>query len=263
MNGQGIGEFEVWDTIHVHSYNEELINEHGIQNPMGGVPTNWKPLSGFGVTRTTDSYTDDFALILHNWYHYANEQIIYKDELNEFPISISGYYKYIRDTEQPDSLLGIGELRVLNQDKVAIGIANFEFDTCTNYKYFEFPISQFSNEQPDSIEIIFKNSNSFSACFSPVCNFLYLDNIAINYTSSTIENLADEFNIYPNPTTGKLILENDYQQNFVIAILDMYGNLIKTILSNGRINIEELNSGLYILQIFNENKIESMKVLKL
>ncbi len=263
IQGQINGGFENWDTVHKHVYHDELLNEHGIANPLGGTPNKWKPMYGVGITRTTDSYTDDFAIILHNWYHYGNEQIMYKDVLSDFPVSISGYYKFIRDNELPDSLLGSAEIVVRNQEKAIIGRAYFEFDTSSNYQYFEMPIVQLSDEQPDSIEIIISNINGFGGCSSPVCNFLYLDDISINFVSNTLDHAMEEYKVYPNPSSGKLILENPNHPSFEIEIYNMHGDLMLSEMSSGEIDIEHLSPGIYILQIVNCKKIKAKRVIKI
>lgn len=263
INGQTIGEFELWDTIHIASYQDELVNDHNIQDPVGGIPNEWKPLNGFGVTRTTDSHVDDFAIILHNWYAYVEEEIQYKNKVSEFPLSISGYYKFVRESGLPDSIMAKAEISIVNTEKEVIGHASFNLDTCSSYQFFQIPISILTNGQPDSIEINFKNSNYSSLCKNNVCNFLYLDHVTIDYTTNTVEQEMKENIIYPNPTEGILYWENENHVYRSVEVYDMKGRLIKKVRATEELNIERLPAGYYILKIFTDDKFESVKVLKL
>jgi hypothetical protein len=262
---QNVGDFEMWDSVHVHYYKEELANIHGIQNPMGGIPKNWQHLSAYGITRTTESYTEDFAIILHNWYSYIESKITFVNELNEYPTSISGYYKYIRQIGLSDSIQGVCKLVISNQQNEPIKTLNFNFDTCTSYKYFEFPIDQTSIELAKRIQITFKNSNSNILCQnSPVCNFLYLDDVTLNFKSNTTTNTSNYLNISPNPTTSLIEITGNVPDDAKIVIVNEIGKTINTFNNLHQINVSHLPAGIYFINILDKGiPILNKKIIKL
>ena len=87
--------FEQWDTTYVNAYSAELSNVFGVANPLGGTINKWVTSSGYGLSRTTDSYSGNFAAIVHNWYNYAYEWLNYDDTLTSRPQFLQGYFKYI------------------------------------------------------------------------------------------------------------------------------------------------------------------------
>ena len=72
------------------------------------------------------------------------------------------------------------------------------------------------------------------------------------------------FKIYPNPTAG--IFNIDIESVNKIQVINMLGELVKEeqlILKKQNINIQNLQNGIYFLQVFNKNKlIGSAKIIK-
>ena len=62
--GQTNGGFEVWDTVYTNTYSTDLSNIFGVPNPLGGIVNSWTASSGYGISRTTDSYSGNYALHL-------------------------------------------------------------------------------------------------------------------------------------------------------------------------------------------------------
>lgn len=263
--GQKIGDFETWDSLHINFYNDEMVNVYRVPNPMGGIPKDWRPLNVYGITRTSDSYSEDFAIILHNWYSYIESEITYSDELSEFPTSISGYYKYLRETGLPDSIQGVCELVVFNQHNESVKALNFKLDTCTTYKYFEFPIDHLSNELPGSIKVTFRNSNSRIVCLSSlVCNFLYLDKITLKYKTNTTNNAINNIKIYPNPVGDLIEIAGTVPDGAKIEIVNENGKIYSTTANAKQINVSHLSSGVYFIKVFDKGKlISTKKVIKI
>ena len=76
--------------------------------------------------------------------------------------------------------------------------------------------------------------------------------------------------IYPNPTTGELIIKSSYfqQGQLKIELFDLNGNLLK-ILYDGfysqddlRFDISFVSSGIYILKANQNNKVKTFKIIK-
>ncbi len=73
--------------------------------------------------------------------------------------------------------------------------------------------------------------------------------------------ISDEFNLYPNPTTGIIQINTNLIIDLV-EVYDIYGKLIKTEKNNQRIDITELATGIYIARIHSGNNIGIKKIIK-
>ena len=74
----------------------------------------------------------------------------------------------------------------------------------------------------------------------------------------TIEIVENNFNIYPNPATTSIIIEG--AEEGMARIFDMTGRCVKevNVVDNTTVNIEDLNKGVYIINI--NNKVEKLVV---
>jgi len=86
--------------------------------------------------------------------------------------------------------------------------------------------------------------------------YLYLYNgFHVGYSSAEANSINNYFEIYPNPTSKNIIIQNNspfINQDEVISIFNMHGQLIeKRLLKSGQdfLNIENLDHGLYYLKI--------------
>lgn len=82
-------------------------------------------------------------------------------------------------------------------------------------------------------------------------------------TLSTNQFETNRFSIYPNPTTDSYVnIKSNDSDTIKVAVFDILGKQISnTTLTNGRLNISELNSGLYILKISQNNTTISKKLI--
>ena len=88
-------------------------------------------------------------------------------------------------------------------------------------------------------------------------------------TASTNEINNFEFEIYPNPVIDivNLSFENNFEDMFKVEIYDALGRLSFTQnkFSKGNklsLNISELERGIYILKLYNNNKISVKRIIK-
>lgn len=262
-SGQVIGDFENWNSIGEHIYQPELSNFWNVQNPEAGIPLEWGAFLKPGVTRTTDAYQDDYAIVLHNWYFYINEEIRYKSSIQAFPQTISGYYKFIRDEIMLDSIQGYGSVQVTNADGEVIGEVVMNFDTSSTYQYFEFEIPQLSDQAVDSVEVIFKNTEDMNFCENDACNLLYLDQISLNYATNTSTQSKDELSVYPNPATTLLFIDMPKGVQQSIEILDLQGRRIEVEKLGSNLDISYLKAGIYTIKLLSEDKLMTAKFIKL
>jgi photosystem II stability/assembly factor-like uncharacterized protein len=81
-----------------------------------------------------------------------------------------------------------------------------------------------------------------------------------------IENQKRFFALYPNPSSGKFIIENDanYLSSFDISVFDIYGKEIikktKHFGNKTELDLSHLSEGIYLISIISETHQESIKV---
>jgi len=103
-------------------------------------------------------------------------------------------------------------------------------------------------------------------------NNLWINNTNIQYYYSDFNNqgISDlnttNFNIYPNPANDFIYIDliNIYSDDIIFRLFDVLGNaIIETKLNkNNKIDIADLNNGIYIYQIIYNKKIINGKLLK-
>lgn len=84
---------------------------------------------------------------------------------------------------------------------------------------------------------------------------------------TSINNTEENFdiNIYPTPTDDYVFISNSLSTNETIlySVFDISGNKVSSgVLNNNRIDIQDLNKGLYILTLNNQRWNKSIKIVK-
>jgi hypothetical protein len=84
---------------------------------------------------------------------------------------------------------------------------------------------------------------------------------SLNLVGLMHQSLNDNFAVYPNPVEDVLMIDNDEDINMQVNIYNMYGNLVSSYQTNTKapISVEELKSGIYILEISTQEKGISRK----
>ena len=75
-------------------------------------------------------------------------------------------------------------------------------------------------------------------------------------------NSSDELLVFPNPSSDYFILNYDTPQNITsIRLIDINGKIIKAFNASKNIDVTDVNSGIYLLQVeINHNKTINKKV---
>lgn len=72
--------------------------------------------------------------------------------------------------------------------------------------------------------------------------------------------------VYPNPASETLFVQNFEEQSFRVEILDLRGRVLHSSANSSQINIEDFNSGIYILKIWTKGKnkpvVQKLSVIK-
>ncbi len=94
-------------------------------------------------------------------------------------------------------------------------------------------------------------------------NKFYVDDFLYKSTLSA-EDVAIENNttVFPNPFTSTIEISNIDNVN-AIRILDVTGRVVKSVKAQKQINLKELETGIYIMQLsYNDETIQAVKIIK-
>lgn len=123
----------------------------------------------------------------------------------------------------------------------------------STYQYVKVFFEYYSDENPDSASIIFSSSING---FDPVIgSSLLLDEVRLEYISSGIEKYeTPKIELYPNPSNDHKVYFNSNNNFETYTVKDLQGKEVKNgKLFSNEINLEELKTGIYILQLTNSN----------
>jgi hypothetical protein len=264
------GGFEVWDTTFTHPYSQQLASI-GVLNPYGGKVNHWTSYSGPGICQTTDSYSGNYALILHNWYGYAREWIAYDDSINYSPSFLQGYFKYIKGGTHA---FAHGALAVtltwfngIVNDTVASG--SYVFDTTAVFTPFEVALDYFSFQSPDSIHIYIINATDSSGWSFVVSNLLYLDDLTLSDTPLNAEEVNNPealVTVFPRLVHDELTVRNNSTRTVQFTLFNSLGEKVFRQSFTGGINTLNMSTypnSVYFYNIFDsKNKTTSGKIVK-
>ncbi len=232
----------------------------------------------FGIIRTNDAHSGNYAAIVHMWYNGAagllalgsSSENLYSDipkvHLEHRIHGISGFYKYkvdsfvTNDTYRKAAIFNIvtykknpvsGVLDLLSHDSL-------QFERSGIYREFYLPVTYADTSiVPDSVSIWFgsKGYNSgITSCM--LAHFLYLDDLQFHFQPYSLSfndpvDLKGSFRIYPNPAKGKLNLEYKHDlQIQSIQLADLPGKNVRTFGKEEKLlSVEGLASGIYFLKI--------------
>ncbi len=261
--------FESWDSVYKSPYQYELDTVYHVPGAICGQISKWKAASKVGVVRTTDSYQDMYALVLHNWYFYAEETLYLNDAINSKPANLSGYYKY--QTGGSEGLakgrLIVALLKKNGTDFDTVGKGVQYFDSSGTYKPFVTPLQYFSQMMPDSISITIVNADR-NCKTQGICHLLYLDGLSLSnpQTSLNSPGAISDLTIFPNPVRDFLSVSNVSQGQFLFRLYNVSGEIVINELhlsDHQEIDLLSLEPGIYFYLISSPACVErSGKLVK-
>lgn len=90
----------------------------------------------------------------------------------------------------------------------------------------------------------------------------FIDNVAVTGTLSNIDFESEVSSVYPNPTTGFVTIQH-HQPIESIKVIGLLGNVVKSFSNTNTIDLSDLNSGTYLVNIIAENgEMTTKKVVK-
>jgi hypothetical protein len=151
-----------------------------------------------------------------------------------------------------------------------IGYAAFAaMGTINTWTYFEIPLEYLIWESPDTMNILFINSNPLDGV-NHTGTQMWVDNLSFVYGTVGIEGVtfAKDISIYAERESKQLILSSTFekQETLDISLFNMAGvvtNHWKRIMqtSNERLDINNLPPGTYVIHILSGTRlIDSRKI---
>lgn len=170
------------------------------------------------------------------------------------PTSLNGYFKYSPvGGDTMIAVVGMFKWDEVEMDLDSIGGGiYFTANPTSNYTNFQVPIEYFSNEDADTMYIMFTASTDSYHEGSK----LLVDDVTINYNPSAIdENFQSEIVCFPNPVSDRLYISNTCGFEIISFILtDITG---KIVLSGKKvtepIHLRHIESGIYFLNLLDKN----------
>jgi hypothetical protein len=234
----------------------------------------------FKLYSTTDSLFQS-NLFYRGLLREENNKVFYLDTLNQLD-TLYDFSLNVGDTVLFD-LYGMSPewLHVINVDSIQINgqyykRLKFEEPSISAFDWLDeewiegigskhgllfpaFPV-KFSEEIPDSMLLTCTYSDNQQIWQHPS----YL-NCYVNIVLSVNDIEYSYFNIYPNPFSNHVIIENNKNREYVLTILNNSGQIIRheQIESNTQtIDLSELKAGLYLLRVNDGELIKTMKIIK-
>ncbi|PZR11665.1 MAG: hypothetical protein DI539_20525 [Flavobacterium psychrophilum] len=95
--------------------------------------------------------------------------------------------------------------------------------------------------------------------------YIYYDNLSFvdNSVAGTNDNTIEGLQMFPNPTENILTITSANNAEKSVIVYDMLGKqVINTTVANGTIDVSNLNAGIYIVNITEEGKTATKKLIK-
>jgi len=118
--------------------------------------------------------------------------------------------------------------------------------------------------QDDCVPITYHSSDPFTCTTSGFRGKLKSHSVSADEAVSPISD-AVGFNVYPNPTKGTFKIQLNASGNGQVQVLDYTGRVILEKIINGnslQLDISEMPSGLYFVQVVSEGKQQIVKIIK-
>ncbi len=261
--------FENWTT----TGNYEEPNGWATMNP-------YSPGSFYSCTKSTDHYpanVGSYSMRLENdisltqftggWGMTITDTMAYPFQpafpITGHPTSLTGYYKY--NSMNSDSMW----IKVILFDNGAIVMdENFSQIGSQTWTSFNIPFDTYVDA--DSATIILCAFLPAGPTDGPNGNsVLYVDNLNFDELISSVDEHASKsasFSLYPNPAASVISIATDARINSgaQLSIFNSLGQLVhaEPLRTNQQqINVSDLSSGVYMLELTSESRIEKQKLI--
>jgi len=229
------------------SFGQNLLSNPGFENWTATTPDNWfgsyTNIAASGVTQSSDAYEGTSSVLLtrtgtsHG--RFTNQ-----------PITVSNVSYTLTYFAKGD-----GDLRNAFHDGAYSTYGAYTtLATANGWVPFTY---EFTPDAGD-LQVIFSLRNTTG-------DGILIDNVSLVETSTLSNNEVNltSFNVYPNPTsTGFVNITSTNADAISVAVFDVLGKqVINKTISNNRLDVSSLNSGLYIVKISQNNATVTKKLV--
>lgn len=236
------------------------------------------------VTKTTDAHLSNFAVKLISDTGTVQppfgsgahgDTVVGSLQLNLINGFASTKYPF---AYKPDSLIGYTKGTVapvannfnliwiqFYNNTVQIGqVAYIASASSNSYTKFSTPVSYTSGLTPDSINFVIYAGNPGNPLPG---NIFYVDDLSFIYNPTEINNFTENnaINIYPNPAKNTVFFNvSNTDNNAILDIIDIKGSVVISKAfseSNIRLDISDLDNGIYFYILKNNNKHSTGKFI--
>jgi Putative carbohydrate metabolism domain/Secretion system C-terminal sorting domain len=188
---------------------------------------------------------------------------------NGMPQKLTGFFKY-QPVNNDTCVLGWGLTKWNNGVMDTIGYAAIDtMGTFNNWTYFEIPLEYLIWEAPDTMNIIFVNSNPLDG-IDHTGTKMWVDNLSFEYGTVAIEGVtfAKGISIYAEPFARQLIFSSTFEktEHLDISLINMNGQVLQQWkksmqVATEKLDVSDVSPGTYIIRIANSEKlIDSRKI---
>ena len=182
---------------------------------------------------------------------------------NVTPEKLTGYYKYY-PANNDQCALGWGLTRWANGTRDTIGYGLIDTNVILNtWTYFEIPLRYHKPLTPDTMNILFLNSNPLDGRDHTGTN-MWIDNLSFVYGNVGIEGVSfsEQMCIYAQPNASQLILSSAFTkpENLDISLINMGGTETRRwkrtmAQSTEYLDISNLKPGTYVIRITSGSRL--------
>lgn len=177
---------------------------------------------------------------------------------SEKPDSITGYYKYTKTGSDSATFY----IRFFNGGQI-IGEGFFqEGNNRSTYTRLSAPINWVNTLMPDSMLILI-SSSVMTASNQSVGSVLYLDNLGFAGLTGVKSISSNSVKLYPNPAKNLITLKGLNNVKNEVCVYNTLGSLVlKTSANNGVIDVEKLQTGVYVIEVSTDKEKITQRFVK-
>jgi len=130
-----------------------------------------------------------------------------------------------------------------------------------DYQPFDINIT-YTNSEIAATELIvmiaaFSTAETASAPYS----YILVDDITVDYTTHLMDCNLPNVNIYPNPAQDVIHIDVPVNNTYEIQIFDLLGKMVLTAQNTPKVNIANLQKGVYFVRVLQEGKTKIEKIV--
>ncbi len=228
------------------------------------VPNGWSVTSNVSVLANHGNSGNGLAVLLNTANSFAmiwSSFFCGVDENTYFRFK----YRYVNQSDYPSTGTAPANIGTLDiafstpTGAMEFRIADTNHVQSTNFATLTFPVGDYASTDPGIISFIaFRGSTNY---------YLDIDDIEVFTYTGVPEEYVSDIQMYPNPAEDILTFEMEQNSNYTISIMNMSGQLINSF-SNVNdaqfdMDVSNLQSGMYMVNIQNSKKSKTLKFIKL